>query len=300
MTSEVNQPTTTTAYINDAQTTWGWQRIKYQELIRYRFLLQNLVIRDLKARYKNSFLGIIWSLLNPWGLMLVFTVVFTILSGDEAPRQYPVFILVGLIPWNFFNGALMSGTVSITSNSALIKKVYFPRELLPVSTLLSNLVNFLIAFVVLTIFLYVYDIGLTVHALWVPILLLTQLLFTLGLSLLLSAIAVFYRDILMILDVGMTAWFFLTPIIYSFDTLFSPTSTFLSLTFDPARVMRWLNPMAAIIDGYRTVLWGIQGSSGPVAMDPTFLLRTFLTAVVVLLIGYGVFARLEHLYGEKL
>ncbi|MCB8946214.1 MAG: ABC transporter permease [Ardenticatenaceae bacterium] len=285
-------------YFNRADNNWLDLTRRWQELVKYRYLLKNLVVRDIKARYKNSIFGILWSLLNPLALMMVFAILFTVLRESNT-RQYPVFILVGIMPWQFFAGALSSGTMAILGNTPLVKKVYFPRELLPLASLLSNLVNFLIAFVVLVVFLYIFKLGITVHALWVPVILLTQLIFTLGLTLLLSAITVFYRDLMLVLNVVLTAWFFLTPVFYSFD-FFGDTAVFLGITFDPRQVMRWLNPMASIIDGYRTVLWGTVGSDGPVGNDPIFILRTFVTSVVVFVIGYGVFLRFEHLFGEKL
>ena len=285
-------------YIYDAKgKAHGW-RFKFSELLRYRYLLRNLISRDLKARYKNSIFGILWSLLNPLAMMLVFTLLFSVMGNDDT-RQYAIFVLVGLIPWNFFSGSMISGTTAVTSNSSLIKKVYFPRELLPVSALLSNLVNFAIAFVVLVIFLYAFGIGLTIHALWVPAILITQLIFTLGLVLLLGALNVFYRDVMMILEVVMLAWFFLTPVFYSLE-IFGESVTVLGVTFDPAQVMRWINPMASIIDSYRTVLWGTYGSTGPVSMNPIFLFRTFFTSVIIFILGYFVFSRLEHRFGEKL
>ena len=289
-------------YIYDADRRWSnWREIlvdKLRALGHYHYLLRNLVVRDLKARYKNSVLGILWSILNPLFLMIVFTVLFTVMANNTI-RQYPVFVLVGLIPWNFFSGALTSGTTSVTGNSALVKKVYFPRELLPTSALLSNLVNFLFAFAVLVIFLYLLGIGLTIHALWVPVLLLTQLIFTLGLGLLLGSLTVFYGDVLMILEVVLLAWFFMTPVFYSLE-MFGPTATVLGVTFNPAQVMRWINPMASIIDGYRTVLWGTYGSDGPVGMNAAYLVRTLVTSIIVFFIGYGVFVRLNPYFGEKL
>jgi len=300
MTSETRPPSggDTPVYLYNADRRAGNWRLKLRELRQYRYLLRNLVVRDLKARYKNSVLGILWSILNPLFLMGVFTILFGVLANGQI-RQYPIFVLVGLIPWNFFSGALVSGTVSVTGNSPLVKKVYFPRELLPTSALLSNLVNFFFAFLVLVVFLYIFGIGLTVHALWVPALLLTQLIFTLGLCLLLGSLTVFYRDVLMILEVVMLAWFFLTPVFYSLE-MFGESATILGITFVPAQVMRWLNPMASIIDGYRTVLWGTYGSAGPVGMNPAYLLRTFVTAVIVLIAGYALFVRLNPLFGEKL
>ena len=285
-------------YLYNADRRWRDWRGKLRELGQYRYLLQNLVARDLKARYKNSVLGILWSILNPLFLMLIFTIIFSVLANSDT-RDYPIFVLVGLIPWNFFSGSLTAGTTSVTGNSGLVKKVYFPRELLPTSALLSNLVNFLFAFVVLVVLLYAFGIGLTVHALWVPAILLTQLIFTLGLCLLLGSLTVFYRDVLMILEVVILAWFFLTPVFYSLE-LYGNAVTIMGVTFNPAQVMRWLNPMASIIDGYRTVLWGTNASGGPVAMNPAYLLRTFVTSVIVLIAGYAVFLRLNPLFGEKL
>lgn len=287
----------TPTYIYNADHRLGNWRSKLSELYQYRNLLRNLVVRDLKARYKNSVLGILWSILNPLFLMIVFTILFSVLANNQI-RDYPIFVLTGLIPWNFFTGSLTSGTTAITGNSGLVKKVYFPRELLPTAALLSNLVNFLFAFGVLIAFLYIFGIGLTVHALWVPLILLTQLIFTLGLCLLLGSLTVFYRDVLMILEVVILAWFFLTPVFYSLE-MFGSSATVMGITFNPGQVMRWVNPMASIIDGYRTVLWGTY-TTGPAPMYPIYLLRTFVTSVIVFVVGYAVFVRLNPLFGEKL
>lgn len=286
-------------YVYDADGKIRWlQRLR--ELTEYRYLLQNLAIRNIKAQYKSSVLGILWSLLNPLGLMLVFTIVFSVLSGGGGPRQYPVFVLVGIVPWRFFAGSLSSGSVSIINNGSLIKKVYFPRELLPTAALLSQLVNFLFGSLVLVAFLYAFGLGLTFNALWIIPILITQLVFSLGLSFFLSAVTTFYRDVTMMLDVVLQAWFFLSPVFYTFETLFGESATLWGITFNPTQVMRWVNPMASIIDGYRTVLWGTIRSSGPVSMHPPYLLRTFVTSLLVLIIGYIVFVRSEHKFGERL
>ena len=273
---------------------------KLRELYAYRYLLKNLVIRDLKARYKNSVLGIVWSLLNPVLMMSVYTILFTVLIPNEGIQKYPIFILVALIPWQFHSSTMMSSAGSVVNNASIIKKVYFPRILLPTATMLANLVNFLLASVILLILLYAFGIGLTIYALWVPLILLTQIVFLLGLAYIFSTLQTFYRDTLMILEVGLLAWFFLTPVFYSFER-FATQSEVWGITLNPARLMRWVNPMASIVDGYRTVLWGNgTGSNGPGPMDPLALLRTFITAVIVFIIGYAVFSRAEHLFGEKL
>lgn len=274
-------------------------RGKLRELLQYRYLLRNLVTRDVKVRYKNSFLGMLWSLLNPLLMMTVYTILFTRLLPNNNTPNYPIFILVALIPWQFLQGTVIGGTISVTANAALIKKVYFPRLLLPASAVLSNLVHFLLAFLVLVVLLYAFGIGLTVHVLWLPFIVLTQITFMLGLSFILATCQAFYRDTMMVLDVGMLAWFFLTPILYPYEQLTQHTEI-LGIALNPARLMRWLNPMASIVDSYRTVLWGTLDSNGPAAMDPLMLGRTFLTAVALLIIGYLIFTKAEHLFGEKL
>jgi lipopolysaccharide transport system permease protein len=146
--------------------------------------------------------------------------------------------------------------------------------------------------------LYLFGLHLTIHALWVPVILIVQIIFMLGLSLLLGSLNVFYRDVIMVLEVVMLAWFFLTPIFYPFS-MFGDYAQLFGIEFSPAQLMRWLNPMASIIDGYRTVLWGVDGSGG-VSMNLAYIARTFVTSVIVLIIGYSVFRRTEHLFGEKL
>ena len=276
---------------------WEKESSTLAELSKFRYLLFNLVVRDLKVRYKNSILGVLWSLLNPLLMMCVFWVVFTILIPSDAPN-YHIFILCGILPWNFFNHCLMGGTTSITANSHLIKKVYFPRELLPIASTLGHLVNFFIAFLVLVALLFISGIGLTRFALWVPAILFTQILFVLGLAFFTSALHVHYRDVMMVLDVGILAWFFLTPVFYPFELLTQSTQTILG--FSVATIMRWLNPMASIIDGYRTVLWGTWEGSGPSSMDMAFFIRTLLTSLIVFVLGYIFFRRNQHSFGERL
>ncbi|MBE7533724.1 MAG: ABC transporter permease [Chloroflexi bacterium] len=275
-----------------------WAQLR--ETFRYTYLLRNLVQRDVKVRYKNSLLGVVWSLLNPLLMMMVYTVLFTILRPNNSIQYFHIFILVALIPWQFLAGTVLGGTVSITQNASLVKKVFFPRALLPTSVMFSQLINFILSFVVLVLLLYLSGIGLTRYVLWVPVILFTQMVFMLGLALALAAAQTFYRDTLQIVQVAILAWFFLTPIFYPFED-FSQTAEMLGWSFNPARLMRWINPMASIVDSYRTVLWGTMESQGqPVSMDPLMLGRTFVTAVITLVIGYYLFIKTEHLFGEKL
>ena len=281
----------------------------FQELWEYRYLLRNLVTRDLKVRYKNSILGVLWSILNPLLIVAVFSIVFNKFLGNDLVA-YPIFVLVGIMPWNTFSGSIIGGANSIVNNASLVNKVYFPRIILPTTIVLSNLVNLLIVMVILFILLFVFQIGISVYALWIPVILLAQIMLTLGLAFFLSAAQVYVRDVAQILDVGMLALFFLTPIFYSVDQ-FCRTEMF-GIAFEPARLMRWVNPLASIIDGYRTVLWGrsVVTSCGtpeqmiiyfpPSGMGLDFILRTVVTCFAILLIGFWFFRRVEGKFAEEL
>ena len=270
-----------------------------RELLAYRELLINLVIRNLKLRYKNSALGFFWSLLNPLLMMAVFTMVFSFMMPNTQISRFPVFALCGILPWNFFTAALSQSVSSIVGNSHLIKKVYFPREVLPISVVMSSLVNFLLALLVLFPMLVTFGIGVTKWAVFLPIVILAQFLFALGLALMLATMNVFYRDTSIIMDVILQAWFFLTPIIYPIEIL--PASRqILGLTLPIRRLMYILNPMASIIASYRTVLYGsVSGAPpGPPAWD--FFSRTIVTSLVFLILGYLVFIHYSHRFGEEI
>jgi len=269
-----------------------------RELVKYRELIRNLVVRDLKARYKSSVLGFLWSLVNPLLMMAVFSVVFTYMMPSQAVPHFPLFVLCGILPWNFFTASLMGSTNSIVANGHLIKKVYFAREVLPISTVLANLVNFMLALIVLVPMLYIAGIGLTQWALLLPLVILVQVIFTLGLALILSTLNVFYRDTAMIMDVLLLAWFFLTPVMYPIDIL-PAQATVLGWQLPVQRLTYILNPMASLIASYRSILYGsIQGGPpGPPAFD--FFLRTTLTALVILALGYWVFSRHRATFAEE-
>ena len=269
-----------------------------RELVGYRELIRNLVIRDLKARYKSSVLGFLWSLVNPLLMMAVFTVVFTFMMPSQSFPHFPIFVLCGILPWNFFTASMMGSTNSIVGNAHLIKKVYFAREVLPISTVLANLVNFLLAMIVLFAMLYVAGIGLTGWVLLLPVIILVQVIFTLGLAFMLSTLNVFYRDTAMIMDVLLLAWFFLTPVMYPIDIL--PTqATVWGIQLPVQRLAYILNPMASLIASYRSILYGsIEGGPpGPPAFD--FFLRTTLTALAVLALGYAIFSRYRSVFAEE-
>jgi len=268
------------------------------ELFQHHELVRNLVARDLKARYKNSALGFLWSLVNPLLMMAVFSIVFTYMMPLRSVHHFPIFVLCGILPWNFFTASVMGSVNSIVGSAHLIKKVYFPREVLPISTVLANLVNFLLALVVLFVMLYAAGIRLTVWVFLLPVIVFVQLLFTLGLAFIVSTVNVFYRDTSMIMDVLLLAWFFLTPVMYPIDIL--PVEQVVrGINVPVQRLMYALNPMASLIASYRSILYGSIGGGPPGPPGFDFFLRTTVMALVVLVIGYAVFARYRAVLGEE-
>lgn len=265
---------------------------RIRELWSYRELVRNLIVRDLKARYKNSVLGIAWSWVNPLLMMTVYTLVFNFLAGQSELRDYPVFVLCALLPWNFFSTSVSQATSSIVAAAPLVKKVYFPREVLPISVVIGNLVNFLIALPVLFLLALATGSPITGWALLLPVPILIQLCFTIGVGLITATLNVFYRDTGLIMDVLLLAWLFLTPVLYPISTV-PEQHTLWGVTFNPQVWMRRLNPMASIIASYRELLyWGV-----PTGLD--FLLRTAVTSVAVLIIGYLFFHRFAARFAEE-
>ena len=264
-----------------------------REMLRYRELIYNLVASDLKARYKNSALGFVWSMLNPLGMMIVFTLVFGFLTPGVKIENYPLFLLCGLLPWNFFAASVNASLYSVVGNANLVKKVYFPREVLPIAAVLSQLTNFLLAFVVLFVALVVFRSNFSPWLWMLPLVIAIQTLFTIGVALILSTLNVFYRDTVMIMEVVMLAWFFLTPVVYSVNLL--PNTVMVgNIVLHPQRLIYILNPMASLIAIYRDLLyWGYR-------TDLDFFIRTGVTAVIVLIAGYLFFLRYRDRFGEEL
>jgi len=265
---------------------------RLRDLYSYRELIYNLVVRELKARYKNSALGFVWSLLNPLAMMIVFTIVFGLLLPNSQIEKYPIFLLCGLIPWNFFSASVTGSVGGIVNNGNLVKKVYFPREALPIAGVLANLVNFLLAFVVLFAVLIIFRANFSSWLWMLPAVILVQTIFTLGIAFFLSTINVFYRDTIMVIDVVMLAWFFLTPIFYTIE-LVPATLEIGGMVLDLRRLVYILNPMASIINMYRDLLyWGYR-------TDMDFFLRTAATSVAVLVFGYWFFTKYSGRFGEE-
>jgi len=265
------------------------------DLIRFKDLIRNLVVRDLKVRYKNSVLGILWSWLNPLFMMAVYTIVFTVMQpagNGIPPKRFPAFVLCALLPWNFFTSAVTQSVNVIIDNANLVKKVYFPREILPLSVVLSNLVNFGISLLVLFPMLLILKIPITPWLLLLPVVVFLQFCFVTGIAFLLSTLNVFYRDTKAIMDVAVMAWFFVTPVFYPIDILPRSKEIF-GLTINIHRWTRILNPMASLVAAYRDVLFYGR------RVGTDFLARTAVTAIAVLIVGYFVFHKYSKVFGEE-
>ncbi len=271
---------------------------KLLELWAYRDLIRNMVMRDLRARYKNSLLGYFWSLINPLLTMLIFWVVFSVLLRNNIP-MFPVFLIVALLPWNLAITSVSSGMRSILDNAHLVGKVYFPREILPITVVLANLVNYILALPVMFLVMAAVQkvqlghLNFSWTFAFLPVLIVIQVIFLIGMTLLLSTVAVFFRDTIHIIDILLQLWMFLTPVFYTLETVTQGNAL-------AATAVRWLNPMASLIDFYRDILYG--QATGPTpgipALDGVF--RTLVTALVILAIGAYVFHRKSGKFGEEL
>ena len=189
-----------------------------QNLLKYRGLIQSLVVRDLKARYRGSVLGFFWSFINPLLLLLIYSFVFTVVLPGTHPKEiepYALFMFCGILPWTWFSSSLLESSSVLISGGNLIKKVLFPAEVLPIVTVLANMVHFLLGLPVLAAFLFYYRAPLSLtDLLWFPVVVATQLLLTIGLALIVSSLTVHFRDLKDLLANLLTFWFFATPIIY--------------------------------------------------------------------------------------
>ena len=255
----------------------GWWAVPLGELWNYRELLYFFVWRDIKIRYKQTAIGAAWAVLQPFLTMLIFSLFFGRLA--HIPSQglpYPIFFYSALLPWMYFATALQNATNTIVENQRLITKVYFPRLVLPLSAVLSGLVDFGISFLMFIAMMIYYRIHPTAALLWLPLFLLLAVLTALGVGLWLSALNAIYRDVRYVLPFLVQFWLFASPVAY-------PSS----LVPERWRWLYGLNPMAGVIEGYR---WSLAGAGDP----PSRLIFVSVSVVLVLLVsGVAYFQKME-------
>lgn len=260
----------------------GWVSLKLGEVWEYRELLYFLTWRDIKVRYKQTALGAAWAIIQPFFTMVVFSIFFGKLAGMPSDKiPYPIFAYAALVPWTFFANGLSQSSNSLVGNSNLITKVYFPRLTIPISAVLSGVVDFVLAFVVLLAMMVYYGLIPTINILWLPLFLLLAFITSLGVGLWLSALNVEYRDVRYVLPFVIQFWMFATPIAYP--------STLLA---QPWRTLYGLNPMVGVVEGFRWALLGTDTAPGPIILASSF------AAVVILISGAFYFRRVEKTFAD--
>ena len=252
------------------------------ELVRYRELLGIWIGREIKIRYKQSFLGAAWAILQPLALMLVFTMVFS--RFVQVPTNgipYPVFSYTAVLPWTFLATAIAFGVPSLISNINLVTKTYFPREILPLGAIGASFVDFIIASSIFMVMLVLYEVRVTRAIAWVPIILILQILLTVGVTLLAAGIIVFYRDVRFVIPVALQLWLYASPVIYP-----------VNIVPDSLMPLYVLNPMVGIIEGYRlSILYG------QTPITPAFGISAVLSPLIFV-IGYRIFKSLEPSFAD--
>lgn len=254
-----------------------------KELWDYREMINSLVRRDLRGRYKGSVLGFLWTFINPLLQLVVYTLVFSVImrSGIE---KYCIFLFVALVPWIFFSTSVQGGATSVLNSADMIKKIYFPREILPISYVTSAFVNMFLSLLVVFGVLLVTGFGLNIKAmLYLPVIMLVEYLFSLGIALIVAGATVYLRDLAYIINIIVMAWQFLTPVMYADDMV-------------PANLMPiWnLNPMTPIIKAYRDILYYKTSPE----LDSLF--QATMLGIIFIIIGYIAFRRMQRGFAEEL
>ncbi len=254
----------------------------FKNIYNYRELLKNNVKKEIRGKYKNSTLGVIWTFLNPLLQLLVYALIFPLILKSTQPF-YVVFVCVGLVPWTFFTTSISQSAWTVIANGNIVKKVYFPREILPISIVTSGMINFLISTLIIVAFCFIYGLGLTKYIIFFPLVLLIQYIFQLAMAFILSATTVYFRDLEHFIQIFLQVMFYATPIVYAGDTIASPFNLILKL-----------NPMAHIINGYRAIFYQ------QTMPDLKALGVLFVISVVLCIIGYFIFRKLQKGFAEEL
>ncbi len=253
------------------------------ELVEYRDLLITMSRRDLLLRYKQTIMGFGWAILMPFTYMIVFTVIFTRVVPLKTDVPYPIYSYTGLLPWNFFASSLRFAVGTLVTNRTLVTKVYFPREILPFSVILVSLVDFGVGAILLAGLMVYYKVAITWAILFLPVVLAVQILFTAGVTLLLSMANLFFRDVKYLIEIVITLWMFATSVVYPVDRVGGREGALLAL-----------NPMTPIIDAYRAVvLQGHLPAPGPFLYAAVF-------SVVLLIVAWIAFHRTEPVFAESI
>jgi ABC-type polysaccharide/polyol phosphate export permease len=253
----------------------------FKDLFQYRELLKSNIKKEIRGKYKGSFLGVLWSFLNPLLQVVIYAVIFPYIMRMQMD-SYLIYLITGIIPWTFFTSSINSGMVSVLTNANLIKKVYFPRIILPISAVTSALVNFAISCLIVLAFVAISGIGFSFNLLYLPLIMVIQYIFLLGIVFVLSAVDLYFRDIENIIQFFVNMLFYATPILY-LPSIF------------PANI-KWvisLNPMAYIIEAYRDVFYY------KVTPDLFNLGIISIISISSIVLGYLIFDKLQRGFAEE-
>lgn len=265
----------------------GWIALNLSALWAYRELVYFLTWRDIKVRYKQAVLGIVWAIIQPVASMVIFTLIFGRLAGlptdKNIPQEwYPIFSFAALLPWQLFQGALQRSSISLVGNANLLTKIYFPRLIIPFAASAAGLVDFFFSFIVLMVLMVYFGVPFTWNLLWLPLLVLLALMAALAVGLWLSALNVQYRDVQHMIPFLLQAWMFASPVVYSIDMI--PES-------GPWRLLFGLNPMTGVIQGFR---WALLGGSPPDGL----MVISIIMVLVLLVSGLFYFRRMERTFAD--
>lgn len=254
-----------------------------KELWQYREMIVSLVKRDLKSRYKGSILGFLWMFLNPLFQLVIYTIVFSAIMKSGIEKFY-LFLFVALVPWIFFNACLSAGTTAVMGQQEMVKKIYFPREILSIAFTTSQFINMLLSFIVIFVVLIFESVKITPIAfIYLPIVMISEYMLALGMTFIASSLAVYFRDIEHIFGILSMAWMYMTPVLYSIEQI--P---------EEYRGIAYINPMTSIIVAYRDILYYGQ------IPETNILLNGIISGVVVLIVGKVVFSKLQRGFAEEL
>lgn len=266
------------------QPTRGWKMVNFRELIMYRELIYFLTWRDLKVRYKQTILGVAWAVIQPVMTMVVFSVFFGGLAkvpSDGIP--YPLFSLAGLMPWQLFENSMRNASKSLVANRNMITKIYFPRVILPLSSILASLVDFFVALPILIVMMIVYGYHVNIYILLIPYYLLLTMLTSFGVSLWFSAMDVMYRDVGIVVPFISQIWMYLTPIAYGSSLVSNPKWQFIYN----------LNPMVGVVNGFRSAFLGVYTQ-----IPFQSMIFSLLISLLILFSGLFYFRHMEKQFAD--
>ena len=254
----------------------------FKNLYNYRELLKTSVKKEVRSKYKNSFLGVVWSFLNPLLQIVVYAIIFSLILKNKQ-ENYAIFLCCGIIPWTFFSIAINRSAFIMIENGNIIKKVYFPREIIPISVVLAETINFLISTLIILGFVIIGGIGITKYLLLYPIILIAQYLVIISIAFVVSSICVYFRDLQHFIGIFLQLLFYATPIVYSQDSIPSEYQWILKI-----------NPMTYIINAYRDIFYYQK------AFEILPLIILLFIGIVTSYVGYKIFYKLQKGFAEQL